>query len=126
MIIRYADQAREVEIAATEQELLELSEKLKEGNLQVESNAKGYDVHPYSRFLSEIQVRIIPGHLVEFQVIQQEKLFIQGDYQKISILAEEILEFAKDCNQGEHIHIEYFDSHFYLSPNSVPVVIVHL
>ncbi len=126
MIIRYADQTHEVEIAGTEQEFLELSEKLKQGDSKMENNAEGQDVRPYSRFLSEIQVRVIPSHSLEFQVVQQKKLFIQGDYQKLSILAQEIMEFAKDCNQGKHIHIEYFDSHFYLSPNSVPVVIAHL
>ncbi|MBW4647499.1 MAG: hypothetical protein KME06_02185 [Kastovskya adunca ATA6-11-RM4] len=127
MLIRYSDSVREIEIAANEEELLDLSKKLTENDVEINAKALGEDLNaaPYCRFLSGIQVSISSGQLVEFQVTQDGRVLLRGDRQKLSILSNVVLSFAKDWGTGEHMHIEYHPEHFYLSPNSVSVILVH-
>lgn len=127
MLIRYSDSARELEIAANKEELLDLSKKLTENDVEINAEASGKNLSaaPYSRFLSGIQVSISSGQLVEFQVTQHGKVLLRGDRQKLSILSNVVLSFAEDWTTGEHMHIEYYPEHFYLSPNSVSTILVH-
>jgi hypothetical protein len=127
MFIRYSEQARELEISANKEELIDLSHKITEHDLEINTKVLSKDMSaaPYSMFLCGIQVSILSGQFVEFQVTAERKVLIQGDTQKLSILSDVILSFAKDWSVGEHIHLEPYPGHFYLSPNSVSVIFVY-
>lgn len=128
MFIRYSDSFRELEIAASKDELLNLSKKLIEDDVEINAAMveKNLDIAPYSRFLSGIKISTSPGRAVEFQVSQDGRVLLKGDRNKLSILSNVFLSFAEEWTTGEHIHIEYHPGHFYLSPNSISVVLVYV
>ena len=128
MFIRYSnkDKIHELEIGVNKKELLYLSHKIKENGFEIHTNfQKELSAAPYSIFLSGLQVRISDEKWVEFQVTEDSKLLLQGNVQKLSILSDVMLSFAEEWHTGEHLHIEYFPGHFYLSPKSVPVILVY-
>lgn len=127
MFIRYCDSPRELEIKISKEELLDLSKKVLENDVEINTTMEGKNlkVAPYSRFLSKIKTSISPEQLVEFQVTQDNKVLIRGDHHKLSTLSNVFLSFAEEWTVGEHMHIEYYPGHFYLSPNSISVILVY-
>jgi hypothetical protein len=125
MFVSYSENTKEVEIAGNKDDLIDLSKKLLKDNTEIFLHSEKLDPSPYSKFLKKIGVQVIPHNFVEFQVIG-ELLSVKGSYEKLLILAENIENFGKDGDKGDHIHIEYFQEHFYLSPESHPLVLLHL
>jgi hypothetical protein len=125
MFVSYSENTKEIEIAGNKDELVDLSKNLLKDNAEIFLHSEKLDPSPYSTFLKKIRVQIIPNHLIEFQVIG-EFLSVKGSYEKLLILAENIENFGNDGDKGDHIHIEYFQDHFYLSPESNPLVLLHL
>ena len=86
---------------------------------------KDLDPSPYSKFLEKIRVKVIPESFVNIEV-NDSSLLIQGSTEKLSLFAEVVGDFGKDGGGNDHLHIEYYDGHFYLSPKSTSLVILHL
>ena len=130
MFILYSDNpSPEIEITVNKNDLLELSEKIIEDNAEINAIVLAKSkAAPYDRFLSGIKVMLLPDKLVEFQVTQDDKLSLQGSLDKMSILSDNFLSASQADDDyfdlGKHEHIDYFPEHFYLSPNSIPVVIM--
>lgn len=130
MKIRYSDTANELEITPSKNDLLYLSKKLLEDGIEipatVEDNSKAA---PYERFLFGINIKVLPGELIEFQVTSNNRLLIEGELSKLSMLSEVLLSLTEDWNIGEyptykHLHIEHF-SYDYISSNSISVVVMY-
>ena len=83
MKIRYSESTNELEITSSKDNLLYLSKKLLEDGAQikatVEENSKAV---PYDRFLYGIDIKVLQGKLVDFQVNQNDTLLIKGDCNK--------------------------------------------
>lgn len=125
MFVSYSENTKEIEIAGNKDELVNLSKNLLKNNTEILLHSDELDPSPYSKFLKKIRIQIIQNHFVEFQVIE-ESLLVKGSYEKLLILAENIENFGNDGDKDDHFHIEYFHEHFYLSPESNPLVLVHL
>jgi hypothetical protein len=77
---------------------------------------------PYDRLLAAIVVEDAPGQSVTFSVTSDDFLRIAGDKGKMDIVAANVENFAKESPDNHHSHVEHFPGHFYLAPDSVPVV----
>lgn len=126
MIVLYSDNARELELKASEQELYELSKALEEGGAVIKCETEGVAISPYSKLLSRILVDLAPEQDVEIHEPHDESLRITGGQPKFSTFAKVVNMFAKEWAAGGHLHVDYYDNHPYLSPDSVPLVMTHL
>jgi hypothetical protein len=81
---------------------------------------------PYTRFISGLEVSLTSFQLVECRLISEKQLLVSGDRERLSLLSKTVANFATDWREGEHLHIEHFDGHIYLSPNSISIVLSHL
>jgi hypothetical protein len=119
MIFRYSLIFQEIAISATQIELVDLAQFFSKGagSIAVEQNVSPY---PYERIASCLEIESIPTNLVCIGVCFN-KIIVQGDLQKLSVISENIFNLA-DGGSG-HMHIEYFEDHPYLCEKSTPLVI---
>ncbi len=123
MIVRYSDETNELDIEATAADFQELSTKFLEdaSTMRCESILSP---EPYSQLLESVIVKFSPGQPVELRVIESS-LVITGDSQKLSLLSENVANFGVEWLAGEHIHLEYYEGHHFLSKSSIPTVLTH-
>jgi hypothetical protein len=119
MIFRYGLTSQEIDISATKLELYDLARFFSkgEGSISVE---QGVSPSPYERLASCLEIETIPTNLV-YCGVYSNKIIVQGDLQKLSVISENILGLA-DGGSG-HMHIEYFEDHPYLCEKSTPLII---
>jgi hypothetical protein len=55
-------------------------------------------------------------------VTEAGDLAISGDNSKRSVLSKNLRGFAEAGSEDEHLHVEYFPNHFYLAPESAPLI----
>jgi hypothetical protein len=126
MIVLYSDTTPELELQASEQELYELSKALGGAPTVIKCETEGVTDDIYPKVLRSISVNALADQIVDIQVTEDESLQISGEPARLSILAENVKNFAGDRPKGEHIHIDYYDDHPYLASTSIPIVIMHL
>ena len=121
MLVRYASRTGEVKVLGTRDDLHHLASLVKAGRGEVpccEDNTPG----PYNKTLSTVTIFNTPGRNVVLSVTDRGTLLIDGDMTKLSVFAKNISGFAEAAGAQEHMHVEYFPGHFYLGPESAPVV----
>lgn len=122
MRIRYSPRTGEVAIVCTRQDLAQLAALLQAGHGRIICSAASPS-GPYAVLLESLTVDSKLGQSVIFRVTDGSILAIDGDMAKLGILAENVAEFAEaEAVEGTHWHVEYFPGHFYLGPDSAPVV----
>lgn len=124
MLARYSDETNELELKGDKDELISFSKKILQNDTEIELYSKNLDPTPYSRFLKKIEIKITSNSYVKIWV-ENDTLYIEGSHKKLLIFSENIESFGEKWEKNTHIHVEYFDKHFYLSPNSTPLVITH-
>ena len=77
---------------------------------------------PYEQLLKAIVVESLPTRGVTFTVTNDDQLSIAGDKTKMAILADNVQSIAEADDVEGHWHVEYFPDHFFLAPESFPVV----
>ncbi len=77
---------------------------------------------PYEQLLKAIVVENLPSRGVTFTVTNDDQLSITGDKTKMAILADNVQSIAETDDVEGHWHVEYFPDHFFLAPESFPVV----
>jgi hypothetical protein len=120
MLIGYSP--REISVIASREELIDLSTRLRTVGGQIVSDHQMGSPAPYDRFLAGILVEDAPGQSVIFNVTKDNFLRVAGDRRKMEVLAKNVESFAKESDDDQHSHEEYFPGHFYLAPESLPVV----
>jgi len=121
MLIAYSSKTKEISIVGNRRELLDLAASIR-SEATVAANTEG-SIEPYDRRLRSILVKRLPTQKVLFEVTSGGELSIAGDKAKLDILSTCITGYAKAAADHEHMHIEYFPDHFYLSPDSAPAVL---
>jgi len=119
MIICYS--SREISVIGSREEFVALSSMIRNTGGRMASNQTGSPA-PYDKLLAAVIVEHVPGQSVKFSVTPDEALQISGDKVKMGILATNVESFAKESPDNHHSHEEYFPGHFYLAPDSFPVV----
>jgi hypothetical protein len=121
MEIRYSTAPfPELEFSGSATDFSELAQALFNGDGEIAAN-NGAKPDPYRRFGSRIMIKTVPRMKVIVAINQQE-IAITGDTKWLSILAQNIDGLRKDAKVPYHAHIEFFQNHPYLDPNSFPLV----
>lgn len=121
MIFRYSLNPQEISISGTKIELMNLSRLFLQGDNLIQGEKK-IDPRPYKELSEYLEIRNLEKSLVSFKVLSG-KILAQGDLQKLLIVSENILDLLEHSTYENHIHMEYFEDHPYLSEESVPVII---
>ncbi|RJQ70244.1 hypothetical protein D5S17_29495 [Pseudonocardiaceae bacterium YIM PH 21723] len=118
----YADNG-ELEISGDRAELGELAGVLSRGYGELQGEAVD-DLKPYDRSLGLVRVVVREREGVSLEVLEDEEtLLIAGTREGLAILGKNVKGLSVSGGQGEHLHIEYFPGHFYLTEDSLPVVV---
>jgi hypothetical protein len=121
MQIRYSTEPfSELEFSGSATDFSGLAQALFYGDGEIATN-NGAKPDPYRSSGSRIVVKTVPGMKVIVAINQQE-IVITGDTKWLSILAQNIDGLGKDAKAPYHTHIEFFQDHPYLDPNSFPLV----
>ncbi|WP_425564566.1 Imm32 family immunity protein [Planotetraspora silvatica] len=110
-----------MELSGTRSELRALSRSLRneQGGCGFFENRAPF---PYSRSLSGLEFRETSEDVVCIAA-DGPSLKIHGGRMALDLLAENIEGFASEADHSDHLHIEYFPGHDYLSQDSEPLVI---
>ena len=117
MIARVSEKTDEIELSGNAKELAWLSKQLLIDKTKINLEYENLSAFPYSKNLQSIQIKHIPNQNVKISV-EGSSLFVEGSPDKLRILSENI-ESSENEQKKYHIHIEYFDGHFFLSKDSI-------
>lgn len=81
------------------------------------------DPWPYDHALDRIEVVVSPEWLTITCLDDRGVLRISGTADRLAILAANVHDLASTGSTGDHLHIEWFPEHFYLSEDSEALVI---
>ena len=81
------------------------------------------DPWPYDHSLDRIEVVVSPEWLTITCLDDRGVLRISGTADRLAILAANVRNLASTGSTGDHLHIEWFPEHFYLSEDSEALVI---
>jgi hypothetical protein len=121
MWICYSPPSKEICIVGSRDEFRKLASIIRQTHGTVISNQTGSPV-PYDQLLKAIVVESQPTRGVTFSVTDDHQLSIAGDKTKMAILADNVQSIAEADDVEGHWHVEYFPDHFFLAPESFPVV----
>lgn len=111
----------QVEVSGSRSSLAELARSLTQDSV---SMSEGDADQFYNVTLKEVRVQVRPGERVLLRVdVEADRLHIAGDDDLLAILSANIADFAREGAVGEHLHVEYFPGHFFLDPQSAPLII---
>ncbi|GHH82967.1 hypothetical protein GCM10018793_43900 [Streptomyces sulfonofaciens] len=116
------DSTGELELSGTRSELMALGRKLRSGDGKT-LLAKVPDPFPYSRSLLRIEIRQASGKVRISSSERGEALDVEGRLLFLSLLAENIEGFALEADQSDHLHVDYFPEHDYLTGGSGSLVV---
>jgi hypothetical protein len=124
MYVLHGRSMDEPELGGTSSEYVELARLVLAGHGRLPLTAVA-DPSPYDNALVEIAVKRRPAQAATITLAREtHALEISGDEASLAVLAENLGEFGAESTPDEHMHIEYFPGHFYLGPNSHPLVAV--
>jgi hypothetical protein len=102
-----------------------LGSALRQPNADIATLVEGSPA-PYAEWLTRILIRRRESGRVTLSIDDAASaLVLDGERQYLDILAENIEGFIDDePNPGDHLHIEYYDDHFYLGPSQISLTVV--
>jgi hypothetical protein len=114
----------EVEIAGSRSELSEIASWIRNQRSPIAIVNSEQNPAPYTNNVAVIVIQESASEKVVMRVDHDAaSLHVSGSSKLLHCLADEIRELATDAEPGYHLHLEYFDGHFFLGPGSVPVVV---
>jgi hypothetical protein len=121
MWIYYSPPSKQICIVGSRNEFRKLASIIRQTQGKIQTNQTGSPV-PYEQLLKAIVVESLPTRGVTFTVTNDDQLSIAGDKTKMAILADNVQSIAEADDVEGHWHVEYFPDHFFLAPESFPVV----
>jgi len=117
--------ANELELALSAETAHLLGSALRQPSADLATLVEGPPA-PYAVWLPRILVRQHESGRVTLSIDEAKSaLVLEGERQYLDILAENIEGFIDDGpNPGDHLHIEYYDDHFYLAPSQISLTVV--
>lgn len=117
--------ANELELALSAGAARLLGSALRRASAELAALVEGAPA-PYAEWLSRIVIRERKSGRVWLSVDESgSALVVEGERQYLDILAENIEGFIDDVRSpGDHLHIEYFEGHFYLAPSDISLTVV--
>jgi len=116
--------ANELELALSADAAHQLGSALRQPNADLAALVEG-PAAPYAEWLSRIIVRQQESGRVTLSIDEAASaLALEGESQYLDILAQNIEGFIDDePSPGDHLHIEYYDDHFYLAPSQISLTV---
>ncbi|HEV2638021.1 MAG TPA: hypothetical protein VGX23_22925 [Actinocrinis sp.] len=127
LALRYVDTPmQEVDVALTRPAALALAAALDAGHGTFDAAPDpDDDPSPYRAFLNHLEVVTHPGGKVTMHLdVPASTLRFTGAPAHLKVLAANIRALAEDPDPTGHLHVEYFEEHYYLA-ESEPSVIFH-
>ena len=117
--------ANELELALSAEAAHVLGSALRQPSAELATLAEGSPA-PYAHWLSHILIRRLESGRVALSIDETASaLVLEGERQYLDVLAKNIEEFINDATTpGDHLHIEYYDDHFYLAPSQISLTVV--
>lgn len=122
-LIRYSPPTREAEIALDRATAGELADLIARGEGEMAADATA-DPEPYEKLLGAVRITAVSeGKVVLALDSAGQVLTITGARRHLSVLADVVRDLAADPDPDAHVHIEYFDGHYYLAESEISLVL---
>ncbi len=122
--IRYSSPFHEVEIATSRAAGRDLADMIARGEGEMVSD-QTVDPAPYEKLLDAVRVTNAPGKVVLGLDTDGRVLTITGALEHLAVLASNVRGMAgsPDLDPKSHLHIEYYEDHYYLAESEVSLVL---
>ena len=82
------------------------------------------DPKPYDRLLRAVRIVATPSGKVVLSVDPEERVLrAAGAREHLAVLAGVVRDLAEHPDPDTHLHVEYFDGHYYLAESEVSLVL---
>ena len=124
-VISYSPPTHEVEIATDRAAGHDLADLIASGAGEMACDRTA-DPAPYPQLLDAVRVATAPGKVV--LGVDSRVLTITGALEHLAVLARNVRNMADspDLDPKSHLHIEYYEDHYYLAESEVSVVLIIL
>ena len=120
-VIRYSP-PHEAEIALDATAAAALADLIARGSGEMAGDPAA-DPKPYQRVLDAVRVAAAPGKVVLALGGDERVLTITGAPEHLAVLADVVRDLAADPDPDTHVHVEYFDEHYYLAESEIGLVL---
>jgi len=120
--IRYSSPFHEVEIATSRAAGRDLADMIARGEGEMVSD-QTVDPAPYEKLLDAVRVTTAPGKVVLGLDTDGRVLTITGALDHLAVLANVVRDVPLDPDPMAHVHVEYFEDHYYLDESEVSLVL---
>ncbi len=121
-VIRYSPPTREAELALDAEAADLLADMIARGAGEMAGN-RTVDPKPYDRLLDAVRIATGPGKVVLGIDAEGRVLTITGALEHLAVLADVVRDVPLDTDPTAHVHVEYFDGHYYLAESEVSLVL---
>ncbi|GAB2478453.1 hypothetical protein GCM10027063_19890 [Promicromonospora xylanilytica] len=120
--LRRHAETREMEIRADPEGLATLAAAVANASATIEVEAPER-IWPYDEALASVRVEPTDALVLIDHDESAAAMRITGSQASRKVLAENLVDFAREGKPGEHWHVEWFPDHFYLAEGGAPVVV---
>src|SRR5258707_7556170 len=121
-MIRYSPKFHEVDIELDRAAASELADMIERGTGEITGDLTA-DRRPYQRHLEAVRVTAVPsGKVVIGLDADGRALLLTGALEYLAVLAHVARDLAAEPGPDTHVHVEYFDGHYYLAESKVGIV----
>jgi len=122
-MIRYSPKFHEVDIELDRAAASELADMIERGTGEITGDLTA-DPRPYQRQLEAVRVTAVPsGKVVIGLDADGRALLLTGALEYLAVLAHVVHDLAAEPGPDTHVHVEYFDGHYYLAESEVGIVL---
>ena len=121
-LIRYSAPTHEAELALDRATARELADMIARGAGEMAGN-RTVDPKPYDQLLDAVRIATGPGKVVLGLGPEGRVLTITGALEHLAVLADVVRDVPLDSDPTAHVHVEYFDGHYYLAESPITLVL---
>jgi hypothetical protein len=121
-VIRYAPRTHEAEMALDAEASSELADMIARGEGEMAGN-QTVDPAPYSQLLDAVRIATAPGKVVLGINADGRVLTITGALEHLAVLANVVRDVPLDTDPMAHVHVDYYEEHYYLAESKVSLVL---
>jgi hypothetical protein len=121
-VIRYGLRFHEAELALDAEAADQLADMIARGAGEMAGN-RTVDPKPYDQLLDAVRIAKGPGKVVLGLDPEGRVLTITGALEHLAVLADVVRDVPLDTDAKAHVHVEYFDGHYYLAESPITLVL---
>jgi len=121
-MIRYSPKFHEVDIELDRAAASELADMIERGAGEIAGDLAA-DPRSYQRQLKAVRVTAVPSGKVVISLDDGQALHLTGALEYLAVLAHVVRDLAAEPSPDTHVHVEYFDGHYYLAESEVGIVL---